>query len=250
LAGELEVGQARLAIGRLEVPDLRWFGDRRLQLSGSAEASLNLERDRQRTAGSLTLRARGVDFTRGELNARTDAASEIAFVRLRDGPLRIHPLKLTLDDFSLRKRDARSEPVRVVVESNRAELEPSTAAFESLLDVSVSSSRALLPLLVDAPLRQLTGAAFDLRALQGRVALELGTSGTFLQVLDAKSGRLQLRGYLKQRKSATRGAFLVSSGPFRVGVTVRDGSTEVSPLVGADWLVTTWPRVASGEPPG
>jgi hypothetical protein len=238
LAGELKLGPARLALGKLRVPDLGWFGDRSLRLSGRAEASLNLELDEDRTWGSVTLQASRLEVVRGDVRLVTDADSELAFVRTHDGPLSIQPLRLTLTNFSIGKDDDRTEPVRVVVEGRSSRFDPGATAFVSLLDVDVSSSRALLPLLLGAPLRELSDALLDLGALRGRVALEVGSSGASVQVLDAASGRLRLRGHWTQRRSAQRGAFLVSSGPLHVGVTLTDGNTEVSPFVAADWLTT------------
>jgi hypothetical protein len=57
--------------------------------------------------------------------------------------------------------------------------------------------------------------------------------------IDARDGNLRLRGDVSKHGKYPSGAVLVSSGPLNVGVSFGRGDTQVSPLVGDDWLVTT-----------
>jgi hypothetical protein len=145
-----------------------------------------------------------------------------------------------LADFSVRQGSKRSQPVGVAIDGKRCQIDPEHAfATSGLLQVHVAPLQALLPLFLSDPLRGVTNAALDLEALEAQVALQLSSKALALQVIDARSGNLRLRGHLNRREREPRGAFLLSSGPVNVGVTLANGSTEVSPFVSDDWLAAS-----------
>jgi hypothetical protein len=81
-------------------------------------------------------------------------------------------------------------------------------------------------------------SALDLQALDGRASLDLSKRGFHLERIEARSGKLRLRGHVNKTSAEPTGAFLFSSGIFNVGVTLENGDTEVSPFVSDDWLAT------------
>jgi hypothetical protein len=114
----------------------------------------------------------------------------------------------------------------------------------------VSSTEALLPLVMSDPLKGIASTALDLQALEARASFKLRRGDVDVKVVDATSGNVRLRGYLSRRTQQPRGAFLLSSGPINVGVTLSDGETDVAPFVSDDWLLATWPRLAESPNPG
>jgi hypothetical protein len=105
-----------------------------------------------------------------------------------------------------------------------------------------------LPLVMSAPFTDITGTALNLKGLDAETSVQISRQSVSLRIIDARSGNLRARGYFKQDKSEPRGAFLLSSGPLNVGVTLSGGSTEVSPFVGDGWLAATWPRLSDVAP--
>ncbi|HEX6273961.1 MAG TPA: hypothetical protein VFZ53_13025, partial [Polyangiaceae bacterium] len=66
-------------------------------------------------------------------------------------------------------------------------------------------------------------------------------NGAFDLRLDrAKSGAFRAMGRLKVC-SPPKGAFVVKSGAFSVGLSVRNGSMSIVPLAGDDWLAENTP---------
>lgn len=210
LKAETSLGPARLVVGAALAPSLAWFSQGDWRLSGKAEASLDLQRDPK---GALSAAA------------RLDATGALSNGAKRSGKF----------SASVVTRGLRANP---------------SADWETRgeLEVRAAPVRALLPLLIANPLDDVADAALDLETLQARLALELDSHALKLRVIDARSGRLRMRGFLDQRKNQPRGAFLLSSGPIHVGVTLQNGETEVSPFVGEAWLATTWPRVSVRAP--
>lgn len=206
LKGELSLGTARLLVGKALAPALGWFSQDGWRLSGKAEGRLDLTRAQKETISG---------------SARLDVS------------------RLTLAHGK-----SRSDALDVSAVTERLLIHEADWTANGELSVHARPLRSILPFLVSAPFDDVAGAALDLDALQARIAVALGTGGLRLRVIDARSGRLRLRGYLEQRASEPLGAFLFSSGPIHVGVTMRNGETEVSPFVGEGWLAATWPRLS------
>jgi hypothetical protein len=206
LKGEMSLGPARLLVGKALAPALGWFSRDSWRLAGSAQARLELARTQQGAiSGSARLDAHRLALAHGKKH---------------------------------------SEPLDVTAVTDRLQLDPEAGSARGEVALTARPLRSLLPLLMSAPLDDVAGTALDLETLQARIALQLEQGSLRLRVIDATSGRLRVRGYLDQRSRKSLGAFLLSSGPLHVGVTLRNGETEVSPFVGADWLAATWPRLS------
>jgi hypothetical protein len=197
-------------IGKALAPALGWFSRDGWRLAGKAQARLDLVRSPQ---GSITG------------SAQLDASQ-----------------------LSLAHAGKRSEPIELSAATERLQLDDDSGWIaRSELSVHAGPLRSLVPLVISSPLDDVASTALDLQVLEGRIAVELGRGALRVRVINARSGRLQLSGYLDQRTSQPLAAFLFSSGPLHVGVTLRNGETEVSPFVGAGWLAATWPRL-NGRP--
>jgi hypothetical protein len=68
--------------------------------------------------------------------------------------------------------------------------------------------------------------------------LQVSAGGVAVTGIDARDGQLRLRGNVSKHGTHPSGAVLVSSGPLNVGVSFEQGASDVTPLVGDDWLVT------------
>ncbi len=153
-------------------------------------------------------------------------------------------LLIELSRLSLASGTKRSKPFGLVVDGSGLRVDPSGKVATGTLRVHASSTEALLPLVVSQPLSGISSAALDLKGLEASANVRIAPGAVDFKVIEASSGNLHLRGFLSKRAKEPRGAFLLSSGPFNVGVLVSDGSTEVSPFVGDDWLAATWPRLS------
>lgn len=257
LAGDLSLGAWQAALQRLHVPSLAWFRTSGLDLSGAATGELHVAQDdARRLSGRAALRVTDGVIRHGALGAAGDLRGKLAFSSAGAGAaLRASELGLWLDDATLRSGDERSEPFSVSVDGAGLWVKPGPP-LEARGDVraKVSSAEALLPLVVANPWKGLGAAALGLDALQARASLELRGEDVDIERIDATSGNLRVRGYLRKRAAGQRGAFLLSSGPIHVGLTLRAGTTEVTPFVSGDWLAASAPKapatvtVAASEP--
>lgn len=102
--------------------------------------------------------------------------------------------------------------------------------------LELSSARALLPLVTSLPIKDAISSTLELAQLRAHFALSGSSADLRLLLLQARSGNLSARGTYRQRLRQQEGALLLSTGLLNVGVTLRDGVTDVSPLVGDDWL--------------
>jgi hypothetical protein len=102
--------------------------------------------------------------------------------------------------------------------------------------VELSSARALLPLVTSLPIKDAVSSTLGLSQLRAQWALS-GSSADFrVLLLQARSGNLSARGTYRKRAQHQHGALLLSTGLLNVGVTLKDGESDVSPLVADDWL--------------
>lgn len=242
-------GEVGVAVERAVVPALAWFAGPGVELSGSGEASFRgSRREDASVSGQAWARLRQGSFARGDFSASGDVQGELEFASHSEDALQLKKATLELSSALLRSGDKRSKPFAARLDGSGLRVTPaapSTAIGEVRLHVS--SAAALLPLVMVAPLREVASTALDLESLEARAALRVSGRKVDVRVVDAQSGNLRLKGYLSQRGPHPQGAFLLSSGPFNVGVTLEGGETSVSPFVGDDWLAATWPRVARGE---
>jgi len=249
---ELELGAAGVAVKRAHADSLAWFAPPGTALGGAADAGFELSRSAARElAGAARLHiARGrvekADFALG-----ADLQSKLAFTRGADenAAFDLQTLNVQLKAATLQNAGKRSKPFDALVEGEKLRLQPADdASAGGAVRVRVSDAEALLPLLMGAPLTDITGAALNLKQLDAQTNVRVTQHGVSVKLVDARSGNLRARGYFSKQKSEPRGAFLLSTGPINVGVTLSDGATEVSPFVGDGWLATTWPRILQPAP--
>jgi hypothetical protein len=211
-------------------------------LSGSGSAELGLERySNGKLAGQAHLELERAGITVKDFAAHADIRGDVA---LGGAPqdLRANRLQLALTGVQLRSGDDRSEPFAARLDGSGLQLRASPdPEAQGQLRLHLSSSEALLPLVMASPWRDLSSTALNLQALDAHAQLKLRGKSLELRRIDAQSGNLRLRGYLSKRSQQPRGALLFSSGLLNVGVELRDGDTEVSPFVGDDWLAAQMP---------
>jgi hypothetical protein len=199
LSSDMALGDAQLAVSRVRVPSLSWFQTKGIKLTGLASAQVSVSRTRD---GALLSRAR---FDSPNLTLQSDGKSS-------------KPFGLAVDVPGLRVQPGASLSAR------------------GPLHVRASSAEALLPLVVGDVTRKVGDAALDLESLEASALLEVQGNRVALRRIEARSGRLRVRGHLERRGQLATGALLLSSGLLNLGVTLRSGETELSPLVGDDWL--------------
>ncbi len=242
LSGELSVGAGQVAVRRASIPDLGWFAPAGASLSGSGSAELGLERySNGKLAGQAHLELKRAGVAVEGFAAQANVSGDLA---LSGAPhdLRANRLRIALTGAQLRSGDDRSEPFAARLDGSGLQLRPNgDPEAQGQLRLHVSSTEALLPLVMASPWRDVSSTALDLQALDARAQLRLRGKSLELRRIDAQSGKLRLRGYLSKRSQEPRGALLLSSGLINVGVELRDGDTEVSPFVGDDWLAAQMP---------
>jgi hypothetical protein len=251
LSEGLSLGAAKLAVRRVHAASLAWFAPRGTTLAGSADASFELSRSAERVlagrAGLKILRARAAS---GDFALAGDVDSDVGFTqRDENAAVELQTLSVQLSAATLQSAAKRSKQFDVLVEGANLRLEPDAeASAAGVLRVRVSDAEALLPLVMGAPLTGITGVALNLKQLDAQTSVLVSGQGVNVKLIDARSGNLRARGYFSKQASQPRGAFLLSSGPINVGVTLSHGETEVSPFVGDGWLATTWPRISQTAP--
>jgi hypothetical protein len=247
LAGELSLGAARAAVRRFDAPSLAWFEPKGTQLRGRGQAELELERSASKVvSGMARLRVDDAAVRHGGAAAAGDIQAELAFTREpADAALEMRRLDLKLSNAVISNGEKRSRPFGMRLDATGLRIVPSHGASASgSIEARFTSAEALLPLVLAGPLKSITQSALDLQGLVARATLDVSRSNLKLQSIDAKSGDVRLRGHVSKREKDPDGAFLLSSGPINVGVTLRGGATSVSPFVGDDWLRTADARAA------
>lgn len=204
LSQPLRVASSRSSVARAHVPNLFWLqpwlsGDGSVRIDGVGNASFDAACDEQRVCQVE--------------RARVDVVG----ARLALGELASEPLSGSLH----------AEKVLVPIYG------PKLAGGARL---ELSSVRALLPLVTALPLKDAVASTLGLAQLRAHFALSGSIADFRLLLLQARSGNLSARGTYRQRPKQQAGALLLSTGLLNVGVTLRDGETDVSPLVGDDWL--------------
>jgi hypothetical protein len=245
LSAPMSVGASRVAVKRALAPSLAWFDVPDTTLGGAAQIGFDLERAADgQLSGQADLALNAGHVERAGFAARVDLRSELRLTRAgRAGtPVHFDRLRVDASRCELRAGERRSKPFAANVDATGLELalgDPPSA--RGLLRVHVSSTEALLPLFTTGLARTASDALLDLGSLDARARLRIAAGGVEVSGLDARDGDLQVRGGVAKRNGDPRGAFLVSSGPLNVGVRLQGGDTEVSPLVGDDWLATAQP---------
>jgi hypothetical protein len=238
LKREPRLGAASLTVQEARVPDLGWFSTQRLRLRGSARAGLELRRsETSAVSGTARLRATGVELAHDELTASGAVQGEVAFSRAAPQPLEVQKLMLSISDARISRGQKSTRPFALSLDAAGLRVfGGSEARASGELRLHLSSSQALLPLVLGNPIKGLASSALDLQALDGRASVALSRRALRLEHIDARSGKLRVRGHLNQSSSEPSGAFLFSSWLFNVGVTLEEGEAEVSPFVADDWL--------------
>jgi hypothetical protein len=243
LKGDMSLGASKLSVSRVEAPTLAWFDVPAAELAGAARADFDLERSE---AGDMSGRARftltGGGLKRQAFYARADATGVLSVHRASSAqaPWRFERLRLALSRVRLSEGSKHSEPFAAALDASGMRLElDASPSVQGGVKLHVSSTEALLPLVLSKTARDLGTTLVDLSALEAQAKLKIEAGGVEVTGIDARDGKLRLRGDMAKQGKYPSGAVLVSSGPLNVGVTFDRGATEVSPLVGDDWLVTT-----------
>ncbi|HET9954871.1 MAG TPA: hypothetical protein VFQ61_10220 [Polyangiaceae bacterium] len=144
---------------------------------------------------------------------------------------------LVLDDVVLRSGEDEAKTAGLLSTRFKTQEQP-RPFLQGGLSVKLAQVNApdLLP-----GIAKLAADALTARELNANVAYHAASTGLTLEMTQASWGALRGRGFFfagTGRDSA--GALLVSAGPARVGVRMRDGQLESSPLVGSDWLDRVW----------
>jgi hypothetical protein len=242
---KLEEASFRVVDGR--VPDLRRLegsSKERMLESGSAWFLAHAELVRNgKWSGALRADARRVGVRVGErrtvLDASLSAAAESERRDLESGVIR--DVELEVESLDPPRGE---QPLRVSARIPRTEwtgFPPDTAKGRATLTAqriepvfqALDAPGILVSLWPDAPLEASARFVFDDDALD--VRLDLAKSGPFRAM-----GRLRVC-------SPPKGAFLVKSGAFSVGLAVRGGSVRVVPLAGDEWLAKNAPVCPSVE---
>jgi hypothetical protein len=238
---DFTLGEVSVAVERAVVPALAWFAQPGRELSGSGEASFRgARRGDGSVSGQASARLRAASFASDDLAASGDVDAELELERgATERELRLEKATLALSTALFRSGDKRSKPFAARLDGSGLLVEPDAPASASgELRLHVSSAAALLPLVMVAPLRGVASTALDLESLEARATLRVSGQALELRRIDARSGNLHVKGYLTRRGAPPRGAFLLSSGPFNVGVALEGGETAVSPFVADSWLAS------------
>lgn len=243
LRSELSLGAARLALGRVVAPSLGWFQVPDTLLAGAARADFDLERAAAgNVSGRARLSLRDARIERGDFAASGDLRSQLRVEReaAGDSPWQVGELLATFARTTLRDGDKQSKAFSGQLDASglSVELGPKPSA-RGTLKVHVTPTEALLPLVVSQPVGGVTDALFALRGVDARFRINIAAGGVDVTGLEAHDGAVRVRGHVTTRGAEPRGAFLLSAGLMNVGVTLERGDTEVSPLVGDDWLSTS-----------
>lgn len=242
LHGELSLGASKLSVRRVEAPSLAWFEVPKSELAGAVRADFSLQRSE---AGAMTgqagLELNGGRFTRPDFGARAELTCSLAATRASEAssPWQFQRLNLAAAHALLRDGQKQSKPfaARLDAAGVRLTLSPQPS-LQGNLKLHVSSTEALLPLVVGGTIQDLGTALGDWGALDARGRLQVSAGGFAVTGIDARDGQLRLRGNVSKHGKHPSGALLVSSGPLNVGVSFEGGASDVTPLVGDDWLVT------------
>jgi hypothetical protein len=252
LTEPLPLGAAKLALAHAHVASVSWLAPPGTKLAGALDAGFELARSRtHELSGAARLALQQGEFSHADFGFNGDVKSDLAWVRGPDpqASFEVRRLNVQLRSANLRSGSKRSRGFDALVEGADLRLTPAgTASAGGRLRARISSAEALLPLVMSAPLKDITSMALNLKQLDAETSVHLSRQGLKLRLIEARSGNLRARGYFEQEKSDPRGAFLLSSGPLNVGVTLSGGETEVSPFVGDGWLATTWPQISGADP--
>jgi hypothetical protein len=243
LRRELSLGAARLAVARAVTPSLGWFQLPDAQLAGSGQAGFDLRRSETgQLSGRAQLSLSDARFERGSFTAESDLNGRLALSRdvAPDSPWQMDTLGATFSRSKLRDGNKQSDTFagRLDASGLTIRLGPKPSA-RGQVKLSVSPTAALLPLVVSDTLGGATDALFALRRVDAQARVMIEGGGVDVTGLEAHDGAVRMRGHVSTRGKAPRGAFMVSSGVFNVGVELEHGDTEISPLVGGDWLSST-----------
>jgi hypothetical protein len=243
LRGELSLGAARLTLARALAPSLGWFQVPGTRLAGSGQAGFDLARSEEgRLSGRAQLSLNDARLERGSFAAESDLNGRLSLSRAAapDSAWRMDTLGVAFSRSKLRDGDKQSGIFAGQLDASglAISLEPKPSA-RGQMRLSVSPTSALLPLVVKEPLTDVGDALFGLRRVDARARIRIERGGMDVTGLEANDGAVQMTGHVTTRGRQLRGAFLVSSGIFKVGIELEHGDTEVSPLVGGDWLSST-----------
>jgi hypothetical protein len=249
LTQSLPLGAARLAIGRIHADSLSPLAPDGTKLSGALDGTFEAARSRtSELMGGVRFEVRRGELSHTNLGIAANVKSDLSWSRGADpqAPLEVRRLDVQLLAASVRSGARRSKGFDARIEGAGLRLIPAGGASAGgTLRARISSADALLPLVLGGPLKEITSTALNLKQLDAETNVKISRSGVGLRVVEARSGNLRARGYFEQEKSEPRGAFLLSSGPLNVGVTLSGGETEISPFVGDGWLSATWPRISA-----
>jgi hypothetical protein len=246
LSRPLRIAALGARLPRLTVPELGFFaplfGEKQPKLGGTASASLSVERDeRENLYGESSVRLAGTRFELAPVALAGSFGLDARFELTGEKPraLSFGQLDVHAERASLALGEQRSPPWTAKLSSRDAtlsSLEPLRA--HGSVELRAERAEPLLPLVVESPvLRDLLVASLGLAAIRGRALFELEPTRSRLELREARSGALTVRGFVESRpEQEPNGRFLLATRLANVGLYIRAGELDVKPLVGDDWL--------------
>lgn len=240
------------SVQKLEIPKLEWWSeplaraDRRLRLSGAADAELSFTAT---PSGELTLKSRtalrAAFASDGELGVLSTGTVELALEGNPKTPRTASgSLVVDVPHVKFAREREISEELGFHLRSRKLTFEnvPDRRRLSGELTVHARNVRALLELA--ARPAALAGSLLGVRDLTTPVRFAMTADASRVEVPMAKSGALEVSGFLwATRRGPTTGAFLFATPIANFGLSLRGSKTELAPLVSDDWLPRGWAKL-------
>jgi hypothetical protein len=201
--------------------------------SGTARLSVSFDHGIGRGRAEIDIAGIRAAYAKGALSGKASMRIEIPHWDVEHGDMQVSGSRLDLSDIVTAgtQRDRRDWWGRFQISSGRMH-----AGFEAQAAVFARDARPLYTLFgVDLP-----GWAQGILKLDGFNAtarFRLARDLVDISDLDATGGEFHIAGRYRQQGKQTRGAFLVETGPFAVGVAI-DGDASHLKLLGArNWFL-------------
>jgi hypothetical protein len=140
-----------------------------------------------------------------------------------------------------------TETLNLDVRSRDLAFRKASEKLSGSLQVGVAQAEPLLALAIGPKvLRDLTGAVLGLGELRANAHFVHAPASLRVELGRLESGALSARGFLSRaRGRKATGAFLFRTDVANVGLAIESGETNVSPLVGDDWLPSDWQKLSA-----
>jgi hypothetical protein len=240
------------SVEKLEVPKLEWWSEAltragsRLRLSGAADTELSFTAT---PSGELTLKSRtdlrAAFVSDGELGVLSTGKVELSLESNPKTP-RSSSGSLAIDvphvKFAREREISDELGLRLRSRDLTFENVPGERRLFGEVTLEARNVRALLDLVVGPA--AVAGSLLGVRDLSAPARFAVTAEGSRVEVPRAKSGSLEVSGYLSApREGSTAGAFLFETPIANFGLSLRGSKTEFSPLVSDEWLPKNWARL-------